>query len=200
MIRINLLPHREQKRQARIRRFVAFLVVFAVGGLAVVGLGVLANSQRLASQEERNQILRDEIARLDAEIAKIDDLKKKLEELKSRKAAVEKLQRNRSETVHVFDQLVRQTPEGIYLKEVKQENDKLTITGLTQSNARVATFMRALEDSPVFELPNLIEIKIANSTNSAGGQAGIVLSEFKLSVTVTRAAEDDSTKAAARKG
>lgn len=179
MIRINLLPHREQKRQARIRRFIAFLGIFALGGIVAVGGGYLYLSQRIDVQKERNDFLTNEISMLDRQLNEIETLKKERQDLLDRKAVVERLQENRAEAVKVMDQLVRQTPEGIYLKTVSQEDVTLTIAGNAQSSARVATFMRALEDSTQFESPVLGEIKAAD-------EAGQRLSAFTLKVQITR--------------
>jgi type IV pilus assembly protein PilN len=179
MIRINLLPHREQKRKARIQRFVV-LAVIAVGiGAAVTGAGYIALSAQIAIQDERNAYLTDEITKLDKQIAEIETLKKERQLLLDRKKVVERLQSNRSETVKIFDQLARQTPEGVYLHDLKQAGDQITLMGYAQSAARVSTLMRSLVDSNVFEQPNLIEIKSATVNNQ-------VVSEFNLVVKVVR--------------
>lgn len=185
MIRINLLPHREQKRQARIRRFASFLAVFALGGVIVVGGGYLHLSQRLDVQQERNQFLTDEISALDRQLNEIETLKKERQDLLDRKAVVERLQANRAEAVKIMDQLARQTPEGIYLIDANQEGATLRLTGHAQSSARVATFMRALGDSEQFEAPNLKQINSGVSNNQR-------VSVFVLEVQVTRQGTDET--------
>lgn len=192
MIRINLLPHREQKRKAKLQRFAVLAAFFLVAGIAVVGAGFVAFEARIADQEARNAYLNDEIAKLDKQIAEIETLKKERQLLLDRTKVVGRLQSNRAETVKILDQLVRQTPEGIYFKEVKQSNDSIVIIGYAQSSARVSTLMRSLNDSPIFEQPNLIEIKAAQIANQR-------LNEFNLVVKVTREQLEDP-KAPASKG
>ncbi|MFC4160214.1 PilN domain-containing protein [Chitinimonas lacunae] len=179
MIRINLLPHREQKRKARARRFGALAALSLGIGAAVVGAGFTFLSAQIATQEERNAFLEEENARLDKQIAEIETLKKERQAMLDRKKVVEQLQSTRSEAVQILDQLVRQTPEGIYLRDLKQTNDQIEMIGYAQSSARVSTLMRSLNDSPIFEQPVLIEIQAA----TVGGQR---LNEFRLTVKVTR--------------
>jgi type IV pilus assembly protein PilN len=161
MVRINLLPHREQKRQARQRQFVSLVVGLAVLGLAVVGLGHVVIAQRIDNQNSRNTLLKSEIAKLDEQIKEIDRLRDQTQALLARKQVVETLQANRTEAVHLLDQLVRQLPDGIYLKTVKQTGARVTLTGYAQSNARVSTLMRNIEGSPWLGQPELVEIKSA---------------------------------------
>lgn len=179
MIRINLLPHREQKRIAKIRRFGIFAGFFALAGVVAVVAGFLWLSQGIDVQLARNTYLENELSTLDRQLNEIETLKKERKSLLDRKEVVERLQSNRAEAVKIMDQLVRQIPEGVYLKEAKQADAVLSLVGYAQSNARVATFMRALEDSPQFESPSLVEIK---STVQGGQRYG----EFTLNVKVTR--------------
>lgn len=181
MIRINLLPHREQKRKARLTRFVVLSVVSVAIGAALVGVGYVALSAQISSQEERNTFLTQENAKLDKQIAEIETLKKERQLLLDRKKVVERLQANRAETVKIFDQLARQTPEGIYFTEINQKGDKITLIGHAQSAARVSTLMRSLVDSSIFEQPNLVRIK----SGIVGSQR---VSDFELGVTITREA------------
>lgn len=180
MIRINLLPHREQKRIAKIRRFGVFAGFFGLAGVVAVVGGFLWLSQSIDIQNGRNTYLENELSALDRQLNEIETLKKERKSLLDRKEVVERLQSNRAEAVKVMDQLVRQIPEGVYLKEAKQTDASLSLVGYAQSNARVATFMRALEDSPQFESPSLVEIK----SSLQGGQR---YGEFTLTVKVTRA-------------
>ncbi|KAF0814077.1 hypothetical protein IGB42_01757 [Andreprevotia sp. IGB-42] len=182
MIRINLLPHREQKRQARQHRYLAMLGVTFLAAVGVLVAGYMFYTARIDTQNERNQFLTSENEKLDREIAEIDKLKAEKQSLLDRKTVVERLQSNRSETVRVMDQLTRQTPEGIYLKDIKQTDDSLMLSGYAQSNARVSTLMRNLNDSDVFEQPLLIEVKAAQVGNQR-------LSEFTLKIKITRTAE-----------
>jgi len=194
MIRINLLPHREQKRIARQRRYVSMLVMSFLVAAGVVLAGYMFLSAKIDTQADRNQFLTEENAKLDREIAEIDKLKAEKQALLDRKKIVERLQSNRTETVHLLDQLTRQVPEGVYLRDVKQTNDQLVLVGYAQSNARVSTLMRNLNDSPTFEQPLLIEAKSATVGNQR-------LSEFTLNVKLTRADETtESTASAVKRG
>lgn len=188
MIRINLLPHRQEKRIARQRRFVGMLSFSFLAACGIVIAGYLLLSARIESQNERNEFLAAENAKLDKEIAEIEKLKAEKQALLDRKQIVERLQSNRTEVVHLLDQLTRQVPEGVYLKDVKQTDDLLVLNGFAQSNARVSTLMRNLNDSPIFEQPLLIEAKAA----SVGNQR---LSDFTLNIKVTRAVAEASNVA-----
>jgi len=161
MIPINLLPHREERRKEQRKRFVAL----AVGTLAIgAGIVLAVHSyfgSRIQAQVGRNEYLLNEIAILDRQIEEIKKLKEQTEALLGRKQVVESLQSNRSETVRLLDQLVRQIPDGVYLKSVKQTGDRVNISGYASSNARVSTLMRNLEASPWLEAPSLVEIKAA---------------------------------------
>jgi type IV pilus assembly protein PilN len=181
MTRINLLPHRELKRAARQREFLV-MAGFAVGLAAAIVVSVHGvNSGLIDNQLARNQFLEGKIAELDKQIEEIKKLKEQTQALLARKQVVESLQDNRTEVVHLLDQLVRQIPEGVYLKAVKQQATKVTINGYAQSNARVSTLMRNLDSSPWLESPNLIEIKALTQENTR-------LSEFTLTVDVAREA------------
>jgi type IV pilus assembly protein PilN len=191
-VRINLLPHRAQKRAARQRQFVSIAVSLAILGFAVVGLvhGVL--SAQIDNQKSRNTLLKGEIAKLDDQIKEIDKLRDQIQQVLARKQVVETLQANRSEAVHLLDQIVRQLPDGIYIKSVKQAGTKITVVGYAQSNARVSTLMRNIEGSPWLEKPELVEIKLVNQPGSgnvktSGGDAPKI-NEFTLNFQVKRAA------------
>jgi type IV pilus assembly protein PilN len=159
MVRINLLPHREQRRQARQRQFVSLAIGLAILGIAVVGLGHVVIAARIDNQNGRNKLLNTEIAKLDEQIKEIDRLREQTAALLARKQIVETLQSNRTEAVHLLDQLVRQLPDGVYLKSVKQQGARVTLVGYAQSNARVSTLMRNIESSPWLMAPDLIEIR-----------------------------------------
>lgn len=160
-IRINLLPHR-QLRKARQQRWFAILAAFVLGlGLAVVAGGQAYLAKAKSDQDARNAFLKEEIAKLDKQIAEIAQLKEKTDDLLERKKVVEDLQNNRSEAVVMFDELMRRIPEGLYLKSIKQTGDSLALSGYAQSSARVSTFMRALEATELFNEPELVEVKSA---------------------------------------
>src|SRR4249919_2833438 len=159
MIRLNLLPHREQKRQARKKQFISLSISIAILGLCVVALVHVVMASRIENQNSRNALLKTEIAKLDEQIKEIDKLREQTQALLARKQIVETLQANRTEAVHTLDQLVRQLPDGLYLRSVKQVGSKVTLIGYAQSNARVSTLMRNIESSPWLGSPELVEIK-----------------------------------------
>jgi type IV pilus assembly protein PilN len=179
MIRINLLPHRELKRAARRRQFNIMLGIAVVAGLLTVVLGHSLIAARQSGQEARNTYLEQEIARLDEQIGEIKKIREQTQALLDRKQVVETLQSNRTEVVHLFDQMIRLLPEGLYLKSFTQTGDMINISGYTQSSARVSTLMRSLEDSPLFEAANLVEIKAATVNN-------LRANEFVLSIKQSR--------------
>ena len=186
-LRINLLPHREQKRQARQRQFISLVLSLAVLALAVVALvhGIL--SAQIENQKDRNSLLKKEIVKLDEQIKEIDRLRDQIQAVISRKQVVETLQANRSEAVHLLDQLVRQLPDGVYLRGVRQAGTKVTINGYAQSNARVSTLMRNIEASPWLSNPELVEIKLVPAPGAAASR-DLKINEFTLSFRIKRAA------------
>jgi len=158
-VRINLLPHREERRKRGRQHFAVLGGLTAALGLAIVGAGFLYISQLIDHQNARNLYLKTQIAKLDKEIAEIKKLKDEIAALLARKQIIETLQADRAQTVHLMDQLVRQMPEGVYLKTVKQKGLKISLNGYSQSNARVSTLMRNIESSAWLTSPKLIEIK-----------------------------------------
>ena len=193
MIRINLLPWREARRKAHNLQF--FILMGMVAGLAgsIVLLVHGYYATRISTQMERNRFLKEENKKLDKEIEEIKKLKEEIQALLSRKQVIETLQADRAQTVYLLEQLVRQTPDGVYLKSIKQNGNKVNLTGYAQSNARVSTLMRNLEASPYLENPDLVEIKVASVNNKR-------LSEFIMNVTIKRQqAEAAVTKAGAAK-
>lgn len=192
-IRINLLPHRELKRAARRRQMNVLLGIAVMIGVLSVGLGHTVISARKSAQEERNAFLTTEIEKLDAQIVEIKKIREQTQALLERKQVVETLQSNRTEVVHLFDQMIRLLPDGLYLKSFKQTADEVSIGGYTQSSARVSTLMRSLEESPWFEQPRLIEIKAATVNN-------LRANEFLLSVKQTKQQTENDTDAAKGKG
>jgi type IV pilus assembly protein PilN len=194
MIRINLLPHREEKRKERRQQFTVFAAAAAIIGALVVLAVHLFNEGLISTQEERNRVFKDEITKLDKEIAEIRELREKIDDLLSRKQVIENLQANRADSVHLFNELVSATPTGVYLTSIKQNGLSIALGGVAQSNARVASLMRQLEDSPFLKEPVLVETKAA----TVGGRR---VSQFVLNVKIERAAQSsDGAAAKANKG
>ena len=197
MIRINLLPHREERRKALRQQFYALSALVAVLAAFIWFVGYSLIDAMIERQAERNRFLKSEIVVLDKQIEEIKKLKEQTESLLQRKQVIEALQANRSETVHLFNELARQLPSGVYLKSIKQEGQKITLTGYAQSNARVSTLMHNLDESPILERPVLIEIKAAQVGKRR-------MSEFAMSIFFSRQSSADTgasrmNKAGARK-
>jgi len=157
MIRINLLPHREEKRRARRQQFFALLGLVTLLSVLIVVLVYSIISGYIARQDAKNDFLKKEIAVLDKEIDQIKRLQQQTEALLKRKETIEALQRDRAEAVRLLTELAKQMPEGVYLKSLKQEGQRIQMVGWAQSSARVSTLMRNIEASPWLEKPELAE-------------------------------------------
>ena len=188
MIRINLLPHREMKRAVRRREFNFILLGVLVGCAALWYVGKLYLDERIASQQRRNDLLVAENKKLTEQIDEIKKLKEQTSALLARKSVVETLQVNRSASVKLVDQLVRQLPDGVYLKAIKQTGQKVNMVGLAQSNARVSTLMRNLESSPYLEKPELVEIKAVTDRNQRANEFSLNISLKGLEVAPAKSA------------
>jgi type IV pilus assembly protein PilN len=192
--KINLLPHREERRKRARVHFGVMGGMTALLGVAIVAAGWLVLSQRISAQEDRNRFLKSEIAKLDKEIDEIKEVKDKIAALLARKQVIETLQTDRVQTVYLLDELVRQMPEGVFLKSVRQRGSGVELVGYAQSNARVSTLMRNIESSPWLASPNLVEIKAVNLGKMR-------ISEFNLRLQLKRPtaeAAKDSAKDAAK--
>jgi len=185
VILINLLPHREEKRRQRKRAFFAGLGACAVGGVAIVGVWYSVLQQMTAAQQSRNDFLTAEIARLDIQIKDIATLRGEIEALKARQQAVEDLQTDRNVPVHLLDELVKQTPEGVYLTTIKQTGQVVAVNGVAQTNERVSELLRnTLYNSPWLEKPELVEIKAVAVPTANREQRRLF--EFSMRVTLKR--------------
>lgn len=160
MIQINLLPHRERRRvQRRIEFYVMSALAFSTAAIVVFIGGALINSS-IERQNERNNFIKAENAKLDDQIKEIADLRADIDSLNARQQAVEDLQGDRNLPVHLMDELVKQVPEGIYLNSVKQVGMKVALIGIAQSNDRVSELLRNLSNNSTWlELPELVEIR-----------------------------------------
>jgi type IV pilus assembly protein PilN len=188
--RINLLPHRADRRKRARQHFVT------VSGMTF-GLGVLVAfliyqfyDRQISVQNDRNTFLANEIKKLDKDIADINELRNQIQALLARKTIIEQLQADRAQTVHLLEQMVRQMPEGVYLKSMKQSGPKVHIVGYAQSNARVSTLMRNIEASPWLTQPTLVEVKAATVDKRR-------VSEFNMYLNVKRTEPGKDKPAAA---
>lgn len=186
MMRINLLPHRELKRKARQQQFAVLSgLTVAAGVLIIWGVHEMVVG-KISQQQARNQYLQNEITLLDRQIAEIKLIREKIQQLVSRKQIVESLQADRVKVVHMLDQVARRIPDGVNLKNFKQDEQHLHLSGYAQSNAWVSTLMRNLDASPWFESPLLIEIKAATID-------GKRLNEFDLNVRLSELPKVEET-------
>lgn len=166
MPRINLVPWREAERKRKRQEF-GVGAVAALMFAAVISFAVNWQMQSaIDEQMERNQYLTGQIAELDKQIAEILDLEQQKQRLQARIQVIEQLELSRPEIVHVFDQLVRTTPDGIYLTSVKQNNRKIELKGIAQSSTRVASYMRNIDGSEWLRDPALEILETKGATDS----------------------------------
>ena len=191
MIRINLLPHREEKRRLRQKQFAAIAGITIAFGLVAAFVVWFFLDQQVQQQQTNVNFMKAEISKLDKQIEEIRKIREETASLLAKKQVVESLQSNRSEPVQLLDQLLRQLPEGVYLKSVKQTSTKVAVTGYAQSNARVSTLMRNLGASPYLENPELVEIKAV----PAPGNVNARVNEFLMNISIKRAKSDDGKAA-----
>lgn len=183
-VRINLLPHREERRKRQRQHFGLLAGVTLLAAIGAAGLVYFTIEQMIAAQVSRNEYLKRENTKLEKEIAEIKKLQEDIRALLARKQVIETLQADRSRSVQLLDQLVRQTPDGVYLRAIKQEGLRVNALGYAQSNARVSTFMRNIQASPTIENPTLVEIKAATVSNRR-------VSDFNLNFVMKRPKADD---------
>jgi type IV pilus assembly protein PilN len=192
MPRINLLPWREKERKDRKIAFFAWLGASAVASLLVAGAFYVMFNSMIRSQEHRNEQLRTEIKVVDRQIEEINDLETQKQRFISRMQVIDKLQRSRSEEVHLFDEIAKTMPDGTYLTSVKQNGRTLKFEGVAQSSTRVSTLMRNISASQWMKDPEL-EVVESKSGSTAGDS-------FVLdAVQVSTAGEDDATTAPRRR-
>lgn len=199
MIRINLLPHREMRRERRKKDFVGLVALVGIAAAAaaiMVGFGI---NQQISAQADRNEFIKSANAKLDEQIKEIATLRREIENLKARQAAVENLQSDRTTPVHLLDELVKHTPEGIFLKQIKQEERRLALFGYAQSNERVSELLRNLSNNTAWvERPDLVEIK-AVTLGSPGQKESRTVYEFSMNATVRTPSATAAAAAAAKK-
>jgi type IV pilus assembly protein PilN len=185
VILINLLPHREEKRRRKKVAFFAGLALAAAAGLAIVGGWYAIVEQMKAAQQERNQFLAAEIGKLEREIKDIATLKAEIASLTARQKAVEDLQIDRNLPVYLLNELVKQTPEGVYFTSLKQDGQVVSISGIAQTQERISEFLRnTAYNSEWLVKPELIESKATTITGSNREQKRLF--DFSARVTVKR--------------
>jgi len=195
VILINLLPHREERRKRRKAAYFVGLGAAAVVGLVVVGIWYLVLQQLTSNQQERNAFLSNEIQKLEVQIKDIATLRAEIDSLKARQKAVEDLQIDRNVPVHILNELVKQTPEGIYFTSVKQDGQTLIVTGVAQTNERVSEFLRnTANNSEWLVKPELVEIKA--STVQAANKEQKRLFDFSVRLSVKRPQDKAAADAA----
>ena len=196
MILINLLPHREEKRRQRKRAFFVGLGASAVAGVLAVGVWYTVLQQMTAAQVSRNEFLQAEIQRLETQIKDIANLRAEIDALKARQKAVEDLQTDRNTPVYLLNELVKQTPEGVYLTSIRQNGLVVSVSGIAQTNERVSELLRnTLYNSPWLERPELVEINASNVGTAGRDQRRLF--EFSMRVSIKRAEAPAAAAAAA---
>lgn len=197
MILINLLPHREEKRKLRKQAFFVGLGVSAAVGLVLVAFGYLAQQQMISAQTERNEFLKAEIHKLEDQIKDVASLKEEIDSLRARQRSVEDLQTDRNMPVYLLNELVQQTPEGIYLTSIKQDGQVVYVTGLAQTNERVSEFLRnTAYRAQWLERPELQEIK-ARVEQAKNPKDPKRLFDFSMRINLKRPQDQAGAKAAA---
>jgi type IV pilus assembly protein PilN len=187
-IRINLLPHREEKRKRRLTQYTALAAVtLLVAAVAAAAVWYLLDL-RVKNQQTRNQFIVDETAKLDKQIEEIKKIRQETADLLQKKQVVEGLQANRSEPVQMLDQLLRQLPEGVYLRTIKQTGLRVVITGYAQSQPRVSTLMRNISASPYLAEPGIVEVKSVLLPNNVSAN------EFTMNLSIKRARQEEPGK------
>lgn len=185
MILINLLPHREEKRKRRKAAFFAGLGLAAFAGLAIVGVWYFILQQMTAGQQQRNGFLSAEISKLEVQIKDIATLRAEIDALKARQKAVEDLQTDRNIPVYILNELVKQTPEGIYFTSIKQDGQVLSLLGIAQTNERVSELLRNTNsNSEWLTQPELIEIKVGTVQTASREQKRLY--DFSMRVSIKR--------------
>jgi type IV pilus assembly protein PilN len=196
MILINLLPHREAKKKRRKDAFFASLLLSVLGGGVLLGFGYLTLQNMIENQQARNEYIKSKNKELDAQIKDIATLKQEIDSLRARQQAVEDLQADRNLPIHLFNELVTQMPEGIYLKDIKQAGQVVTLTGFAQSQERVSDLLRNSANNSVWlERPELSEIKAANV--KVGDKETKRLYEFSMRVALKRPRDKEAKDATA---
>jgi type IV pilus assembly protein PilN len=196
MPRINLLPWRELERKVRRREFLVAAGAAVLASIVLIGVGKLLYTSWTDAQIEKNNLLKKEIVKLDAQIADIQDLENRKQRLVARMEIIERLQRKRPEIVHLFDEVVKTVPEGVFLTQIKENGNKLEIHGVAQSSTRVSTFMRNIDGSMWMDNPQLQVVESAQ--NSPTGGSSFTLTADAVGVNLDDGGESTVKKVAAK--
>jgi type IV pilus assembly protein PilN len=175
MPRINLLPWRNEERKERKLRFLVALGAAAVAALAVTGVGYMMMDSMISAQDARNSRLKAEIIELDKQIEKINSLEADKARFIARMDVIEKLQRSRPEIVHIFDEIAKQLPDGVYLTNISQNGTRIKFEGVAQSSTRVSAFMRNIDGSSYLKNPELDIVE--SKKNEAAGASFILFAD-----------------------
>jgi len=195
MIKINLLPHREEKRQQRKHDFYTLLVLASIIGVVIIiGAGIF-NATEILVQNQRNHLIKAENEKLDEEIKEIATLREEIDSLKARQQAVEDLQGDRNQPVYLLSELVTQTPEGIYLRSLKQDGQKIVLSGYAQSNERVSEYLKNLYSHS--DWLNKPELVVINAAGIGEGKNAKKVFDFTINVGINRPRDQESAAAAA---
>jgi type IV pilus assembly protein PilN len=179
MPRINLLPWREEQRKQRQKDFIVAMVGAVIAGIGVVVLTMFTYVQMINNQNARNQRLEAEIVELEKSIAEIDGLERQKERLLARMEIIEQLQKSRPEIVHLFDEMVRQLPEGVYLTGMKQTGSRVEIRGVAQSSTRVSALMRSVDSSEWLSDPEVERVETTQSGASRQSAFVVYLKQLR---------------------
>jgi type IV pilus assembly protein PilN len=189
MILINLLPHREAAKLKRKESFFVSLLASALLGALLAVLIFVWYQVQITEQQARNTVLRTENARLDVQIKEVATLEKEISGLRSRQEAVEDLQTERNLPVHLLNEIVKQVPEGVFIKSMKQDGALVSLSGAAQSNERVAELLRNLSsENPFVTKPELVEIVAGTTALTPKDQRRV--SNFVVRVQLKKIAED----------
>ncbi len=194
MIKINLLPHREERRKELKKQFYSLMMFGGIAGAAVVMMVGMVFSSQLSSQTERNNFITKENLELDNKIKEVANLKQEIDGLKARQQAVEDLQGDRNQPVYMMNELVKLAPEGLYLTLLSQKGQAISIKGFAQSHAVVGIFVNELSSSPWMTKP---EIKQNKAVDHGTGRDAKRVIEFELNVGIRRPRELEAAAASA---
>jgi len=175
MPRINLLPWREEERKKRQRDFGVAMGGAVIAGIAVVMATMFVFNSMIDAQDRRNARLTEEIRELEKSIEEIDDLERQKERLLARMEIIDQLQKSRPEIVHLFDEIVRQLPEGVYLTGMSQRGSRVELRGVAQSSTRVSALMRQIDASDWLADPEVERVETTSVRDSGSRQAEFVV-------------------------